>query len=238
MVSDPVLATILRGIRATPHCVLVDFETSGLGVTAGTDVPLELAYCVLDDRGNIIREMEVLLNWNGHPAAPENLQERIEKTAAAMGGGRRFSATWERIQAEGVPAADGIERFLYALQGELRERRRLAGHNLIGFDLPVLVGMAETLQDFVFPNDMEDYHDVGLVEKGLQMGIVPYPSESPDAYYIRIRHGGKYKWNLHDYCRKRYNIQDDEWFANHAALSDCRLTARVLKAQLVAGGIL
>ena len=236
---DPTMSYLLRATAATPHCVVVDFETSGLGIAKGTAVPLELAFCVLDEQCNIIREMVVLLNWTTDPATDQaDLKARMEKTAEQMGGGRRFSATWDRMVAEGVPVREGIDRYMNALNGELKEHRRLAGHNLIGFDMLILAGLAEGMDEFVPAWDPNSYHDTGMIEKGVQMQVIPFPTESPVDYYARIQHGGRYKWSLHSYCREKYGIKDDEWFANHAALSDCRLVARVLKAQLKAGGLL
>ena len=217
----------------------MDFETSGFGVATGKDVPLDLAYCVLDGQCNIIREKAVLLNWTTVPGTDARLlKERVDKVASAMGGGRQFSATWERMLAEGVPALEGAHNWLDSLNSELREGRRLGGTNLIGFDMPILCGLAEAYEGFSPGWNRDDYHDVGMIEKGVQLGVMPYDNEQPADYYRRIQHGGKVKWNLHDYCRTKYGITDHHWFANHGALSDCRLVARVLKHQLIAGGIL
>lgn len=181
----------------------------------------------------------MLLDWTQDPNVDAAvLEERLTKTAETMGGGRQFSATFPRMKAEGVEPHQGARLWLDALNDEVRQGYTLAGCGMVNFDYPILTGLAACQEGFVPAWNAEDYYDITLVEKGLQMNILPMPDETRGSYFRRIVNGGKYKWALHSYCREKYNIPDDQWFTTHSVKSDCRLAGRVLHSQLVSGGLL
>ena len=146
-----------------------------------------------------------------------------------------YHTPYARMLAEGFTPRDVLAGYLATIKEFLADGAGIAGHNVLGFDIPLLERhFAEFIGDnFIFP--VEKVWDTGLTEKARQLEQLPTRNQTRLEFFqmIRGRWSKGIKWNL-PLCTQIYRLMDRLQIdpdADHDANYDCVLTHHLLEAQ-------
>lgn len=190
--------------------LVFDLETSGFD--ASRDLILEVGLCSV--RGRRAEDTQlVVLDWPGCPEVDQAwLRWRIANTVArARADGRDLPLSYDRLRTHPrrVPPLAGL-RLVYGWLGDAFGRGELVvGHNAKAFDARFLKSHFRDwlgVDDFGFPPGR--LYDTGILEKGAQLGVMPWGGETFDHYCERVdaKRVAKLRWNLNDHCVAKYDL--------------------------------
>jgi hypothetical protein len=186
-----------------PNSYLVfDLETSGV---ADDDVVVAIA-CLYVKQNEPPLAHSYLLDWTryGQQVSQAGLASRLASVQT------RRPITLEDLQREGLDPVAGLRYFRDLLHG-LPPETDLVGHNIIGFDLPVLQRhFLRWLGDDANWLTRNSSWDTGLLEKGVAAEVPREDGEPWLRYFNRVHkvRACGVRWAL-DYCVTRFPAMAD-----------------------------
>lgn len=215
--------------------VVFDCETNGINVKDPMVLPLQIGWCVVEDRA-VTYSGSVFLDWTkpGIGISEYELAQSIDRVRAAMEAkGRTYHCSMDLLAAKGIDPQEGLEIFAEILQGSVDEQKRLAGHNCYAYDCPLL---SRAIQDHLSRNlvlPAAAIIDTGMIEKARQIpGIdsVPFDRRMDLATWYRLVSATRSRvtWNLDTHVPRQYGIEVDLASA-HDAEYDCVLVHRLIE---------
>jgi DNA polymerase III epsilon subunit-like protein len=224
--------------------LVFDCETNGLESRDRRTLPVELGWCMIKDRVPV-HEDSVLVNWALHPDINAAwFEESVHETGRRMQErGIAHVITWDQLRAEGHDPRDVLPHFRDFLAEAQANGYWYAGHNVYGFDRPIVENATFTATGDMFRFDYRRFLDSGMIFKAMATG---FPVPDPGARHIFrwyedvrgfVRKG---KWSLSTCLYalglvERYAIDMAQM---HGAAQDCRCTHYILEAfrELAAAG--
>jgi hypothetical protein len=237
MIDPRWYARMASFIGGFPDNYLVfDCETNGLEPRSRQTLPVELGWCMVKDR-IALQEDSFLLNWALHPDIDEIwFEESVRRTERGMKEkGIEKTIPWERIRDEGHDPREVIPCFREFLVDAQTNNYKFVGHNVYGFDRPIVENATMTATGDMFRFDYRRFVDTGMIEKSHSARIpVPNPGEQPVfRWYEDVRgYVGKGKWNLGG-CAIKYGLVEKHGLdlsLAHGAGFDCHMNHLLLEA--------
>lgn len=224
--------TLFQQYFGFPNTYLV-LDTETTGFSHDRDFFVELGWAVVRNHEIVHRE-GLILDWSQMDVDHRLIQEKLAAQRQSYAEkGMTHNYTWERLRAEGVHPLAAIHAYATLIHTHLtRGDSCIVGHGFWRFDRHVLDSHTQQYLDgYLLPWQSNSIIDTGLVEKATQTGQFPYPNESLDEWLERVNNKfAKVKWNLSDFCAKKYDLATKEELDRlaHTAAFDCELTHRLL----------
>jgi DNA polymerase III epsilon subunit-like protein len=216
--------------------LVFDCETNGLEPRSKLTLPVELGWCMVKDRV-AVHEGSFLLNWALHPDTDAAwFEESVHRTERGMREkGIERTISWDRIHSEGNDPREVVPQFRDFLVEAQTNNYKFVGHNIYGFDRPIVENATFTATGDMFRFDYRLFLDTGMIEKSHSAGIpVPGPGERPVFRWYEDVRGivRKGKWNLGG-CAHKYGLVEKhslDLTSAHAAGFDCHMNHLLLEA--------
>lgn len=230
-------AHVASFIGGFPENYLVfDCETNGLEPRSKATLPVELGWCMVKDRV-AVHEGSFLLNWALHPGTdPAWFEESVRRTERGMQEkGIEHTISWDRIHADGQDPREVVPCFREFLVDAQNNGYKYVGHNIYGFDRPIVENATFTATGDMFRFDYRRFIDTGMIEKSHSASIpVPNPGDrAVFRWYEDVRNiVRKGKWNLGG-CAYKYGLVEKHGLdlaSAHAAGFDCHMNHLLLEA--------
>ena len=223
-------------IGGFPEDYLVfDCETNGLELRSRQTLPVELGWCMVQNRV-AVHEGSFMINWGLHPDIDAAwFEQSVRETERRMQEkGIEQTIAWDTILADGHDPREVVPCFREFLVDAQTNGYKYVGHNIYGFDRPVVENATFTATGDMFRFDYRRFVDTGMIEKSHSAGIpVPDPGHPVFRWYedVRgiIRRG---KWNLGG-CAQKYGLVEKHGLdlsSAHAAGFDCHMNHLLLEA--------
>jgi len=170
----------------------------------------------------------------GCPVIPQDIQEMRElnekllfRTAVDATG-----ITPARTVAEGVPRLGALELLFDLVRQAQLEGVPIIGHNIVNFDLPFIACELEEVLGVTNDElELDDnlILDTGMVVKGGQLNLRPYPDESNYRFCKRVSAlRRRVKWSLDRFCVPTFSLDTqygiDPSMQHKSAGYDCWVT--------------
>jgi DNA polymerase III epsilon subunit-like protein len=241
MIDPRWYARMASFIGGFPDNYLVfDCETNGLEPRSRQTLPVELGWCMVKDR-IALQEDSFLLNWAMHPDIDAAwFEESVHKTERGMREkGIEKTIPWERVRDEGHDPREVIPCFREFLVDAQANNYKFVGHNVYGFDRPIVENATFTASGDMFRFDYRRFVDTGMIEKS-HSARIPVPSPGEQAvfrWYEDVRgYIGKGKWNLGG-CAIKYGLVEKHGLdlsMAHGAGFDCHINHELADSCLLA----
>lgn len=224
-------------IGGFPENYLVfDVETNGLEPRSPQTLPVELGWCMVQDRV-AVHEGSFLLNWGLHPDIDADwFEQSVHKTRLGMlEKGIEGAISWEQIDNEGHDPREVVPHFRELLTDAQNNGYKFVGHNIYGFDRPIVENATFAATGDRFRFDYRRFIDTGMIEKAHAASIVvPNAGERPVFRWYEEVRGiiRKGKWNLGG-CAHKYSLVEKHGLdlsSAHAAGFDCHMNHLLLEA--------
>lgn len=210
----------------------LDTETTGFGKQA---LVVQLGYCSSSDQ----RYDSHLLNWTKYGfekiVDPEWLKARLDDVAYHMNAkGLTFPVTFEKLVTDGINPINVLRGYRKKLERQMATGGYVAGHNVIGFDLPLLQKLGKEFLGNWVDVDPDRVLDTSVIERSLQIDAVPNPGEKLGAFSRRILYKRLkgVSSSLGDHCVRKYRLAE-KWGLDlsetHTAGFDSMLVCILLK---------
>src|SRR6516225_379357 len=203
-------ARVALFIGGFPDSYLVfDCETNGLEPRSKQTLPVELGWCMVRDR-IALQEDSFLLNWALHPDIDAVwFEQSVRDTHRRMlEKGIEKVITWEQLVADGHDPREVMPHFRQFLVEAQENNYKFVGHNIYGFDRPIVENATFTATGDMFRFDYRLFIDTGMIEKANTAGLaVPdLGQQAVFRWYESVRgFVGRGKWNL-GLCAQRYGL--------------------------------
>ncbi len=211
--------------------LVIDCETQGLDPHANTTLPVELGWCLVEDRV-VVNEGGLILDWGLHPSVDTNwLSDTLQQIGSAMRHkGHTYPFDLEHLQCNGVEPKEGLREFRRLIGDALEAGYRLVGHNVYAFDRPLLLRSLASHCRCPLELPAESILDTGMVEKARMLRrFPPEPGElSVSEWYAEVRRARKVRWSLSQHCARVYGLDVKPELA-HAAGYDCHTNHLLLE---------
>lgn len=231
--QQEVLSYILQGYGTPANYLVIDTETSGFSPTADVLVDLGWLYAQNDV---VVNNGNWLLDWSKVPGVSHAfIQEQLKRQSAAYAQiGRPHYYSWERLCAEGRDPREAIPQYVKMIYDAITSDTKIVGHGL-WFDQRVINGHTnEYMNYYELPWQNAHVFDTGLLEKAIQVGILPEASEPLADFSRRVDDTPikGIKWNMESHCVPKYQLRE-RFGMNmqfmHTAGFDCALIHHLLQ---------
>jgi hypothetical protein len=195
-----------------PHnYTCVDLETNG--VKPATHQICAIGHTIVRD-GRPAETKEVFLNWPDFPDIDHlEFQRHLHDAERGMTGqGKPFHHTWERLQSQGRPPLEVLQKYLEMFEAMEARREILVAHNGWRFDIELFQAHFHNWLNIPFIFDPELVYDTGIAEKASQLDDyddpLPLTGETLQQFSWRIGElprRGVY-WALDRYCDEQYGL--------------------------------
>jgi hypothetical protein len=224
---------LLTGGGWPTHYLVVDTETNSLDVMSDACLPVQVGWLAAE-HGAVKHHGALLLDWSrpGTGVDPAWLAETLEATRAGMAArGHPYHVTIDRMKSEGVDPVEGLGAFADLIAQALDGGFWVAGHNLIGFDLPLLARVFRQRLGRAPAIPPGRVLDTMLVERARMLKRCPPADGDGDhvAWLEGVRKVRTVKSNLGEHCVEVYKLAVDASKA-HDAGADCRTNYLLIEA--------
>jgi hypothetical protein len=226
-------ATVFAALRVPDDYLVIDTETNGMQTGEDLVLPVQVGYALVRDRQVVVRDA-VTINWAkimGDYGMIRKFWDRCRRTAENMRSrGQECLLTADRVAREGLDPREAWPVYHDLVAGAIAGGLPLAGHNIFGFDCPLL---EKTAVQMGLALDIRSARilDFGLVEKAISTGMaLPNGGDSIADWYARVRNAPRRgKWNLSPHCVEKYGLAADPGLA-HDAGYDCWMSHQLIEA--------
>jgi DNA polymerase III epsilon subunit-like protein len=215
--------------------LVFDTETNGLEPRNKQTLPTELGWCLVKDRVSVQPD-SFLLNWALHPNIDAAwFEQSVRETAQKMAEKGLTAIPWEKLSAEGYDPREVMPYFREFLNDAQTNGYKFVGHNVYGFDRPIVENATMTATGDMFRFDYRSFVDTGMIEKANSAGIpIPAPGQQHVFRWYETVRGlvRRGKWNLSG-CAIKYGLVEKyglDLDKAHGAGFDCYLTHLLVEA--------
>lgn len=226
-------AAVFAALRVPDDYLVVDTETNGMQTDQDLVLPVQVGYALVRGRRVVARDA-ITINWAKVMADHRMIREfwdRCRRTAENMRSrGQECLLTADRVAREGLDPREAWPAYHDLIVGAIADGLPLAGHNIFGFDCPLLEKTAVQM-GMSLGLDAARILDFGLIEKAIATGMAPPDvGDSIAHWYARVRNAWRRgKWNLAPHCVEKYGLAADPGLA-HDAGYDCWMSHLLIEA--------
>lgn len=185
----------------------IDVEASGKDF--GTDFVTEVGWAIIRNR-RVVDYGGQVLNWS-RILSPQDwawVAGRVYETGRLMvDKGREYHVTPELMLSEGVDPLAALDVYSGIIQDAVMRDELIMGHNAWFFDWHMIDSNLYRFLGRRMPWHADAIIDTGLIERGAQMGRLPWLGDTLDRWQHRAsQYPYSVKWSLDGHCLKKYKL--------------------------------